>query len=489
MAADDAARGIRLVELKLEGLAALGGSYGVSFRHGTSWRPLSVIAGPSQTGKTAVIDFVRYCLGESAHPQHPEVLSSVRSALLEAVLADLPATIERATAGTASSFASVWPAPLAMLRETGEQRLSTEPTSDPEGLSQFVLAACGLDNIALPEAPKKGESAGQILSIRDLFRIMWLPNDRLDSKNLVFENSNHMVSQKLQQTIDVMFNVHDAAGNDLAVRLRHASDAANEAARAAKALRGIVQDEHPTGPLALQGELERAHRDGERFEAELEHLDREHRASQDGVTLLRRTLERRQDEASAAAVRVRNRESLVERLASLRGQYADDKRKLTFLREAERLFDPLRVTVCPACLSALESSPAIRNGACSLCGQHLPDDRTDLTLGEAAEVTESSGLSRSTVAVIEAELKATSRRLDELNDYWARLDEDLKTLRAAQQDADTAVEQADCARPRRLGACALPRNARCARSSALGSPAERTASGRRAAPLGAGTEG
>ena len=35
-----------------------------------------------------------------------------------------------------------------------------------------------------------------MLSIRDLFRIMWLPNERLDSKNLVFEHSNYMVQRK-----------------------------------------------------------------------------------------------------------------------------------------------------------------------------------------------------------------------------------------------------------------------------------------------------
>ena len=48
-----------------------------------------------------------------------------------------------------------------------------------------------------------------------------------------------------------------------------------------------------------------------------------------------------------AALRVRNRESLMDRLAALRGQYADDKKKLTFLKEAEHLFNPLQVSVCP----------------------------------------------------------------------------------------------------------------------------------------------
>ena len=227
-------RGIRLCKLRLTGATGSGRSYDISFldEDHESWRPLSVIAGPSQTGKTSVIDFVRYCLDDSDHPQHPEVLQYVRAALLEAELAGRITTIERAATGSASKFASVWNSPLDNLGYVTELRLPTEPTSEPGGLSQFVLAACDLDNIALPVAPKQAESEIQVLSIRDLFRIMWLPNERLDSKNLVFE-SNYMVHQKLMQTIDVMFDVYDAAGTDLAARARRASEAAREAARVA----------------------------------------------------------------------------------------------------------------------------------------------------------------------------------------------------------------------------------------------------------------
>ena len=459
MADADIARGVRLVELKLSGLAAANRSYGVGFRDrdGVPWRPLSVIAGPSQTGKTAVVDFVRYCLGDAEHPQHPEVLASVRTALLQTVLAGNPVTIERTATGPASKFASVWEAPLNKLHHTAEQRLPTEPTSDPGGLSQLVLAACGLDNVELPVAPKQAESATQMLSIRDLFRIMWLPNDRLDSKNLLFEHSNFMVRQKFRQTIDVMFDVHDADGNDLAARLKLASDAAREADRTAKALRTVVQEEHPLGPLVLETDRDRARTEAAALSTQLNRLDSDRSSRETGIIDLRQALATAQNAARAAAVRVRNRESLVERLAALRGQYADDKKKLTFLKEAERLFDPLHVTVCPACLSTLDTSPAILNGACSLCGHHLPHDNGALTLGSAADSEESTddresnlgeratAVSSAATAVLEAELRATTRRLDELNDYWSRLDEDLDVLRVAQKAADRAVEDAAAA--------------------------------------------
>ncbi len=447
------ARGIRLSQLRLAGATGSGRSYGISFLDGDreSWRPLSVIAGPSQTGKTSAIDFIRYCLGESGHPQHPEILQYVRAALLETELAGEITTIERDAIGSSSKFASVWSAPLDGLRNARELRLPSEPTSDPEGLSQFVLAACDLDNIALPVSPKQADSEMQVLSIRDLFRVMWLPNERLDSKNLVFEHSNYMVQQKLMQTIDVMFDIYDATGTELAARARRASEAAREAARVASSLRTIVQAEYPAGPLIMETDRGQARRDVQLLREQLARIDRDAISSENTLTGMRRALEDAQNIARAAAVRVRNRESLMDRLAALRGQYADDKKKLTFLKEAERLFNPLQVRVCPACLSSLDSQPAVISGACSLCGHELPFEDGSLSLGMAADGIESErdrihstdeqqNLAQ-TMAVLEAEHRATSRRLDELTDYWNRLDEDLKVLRAVQDGADRTVEE------------------------------------------------
>jgi hypothetical protein len=173
--------GIRINELRLVGSAGSEQAYGASFRktEGGSFRPLSVIAGPASTGKTTIVDFIRYCLGDDGYPQHPEVVAAVRAALLEVELDGNLTTIERAAAGSASKFASVWQKGFADLNYSGEQRIATEPPSDPDGLSQYVLAACDLDGIELPEAPSQEDSRTHLLSIRDMFRVMFVPNERL----------------------------------------------------------------------------------------------------------------------------------------------------------------------------------------------------------------------------------------------------------------------------------------------------------------------
>ncbi|MFE3754375.1 hypothetical protein ACFXO9_08720 [Nocardia tengchongensis] len=292
-----------------------------------------------------------------------------------------------------------------------------------------------------------------MLSIRDLFRIMWLPNERLDNKNLLFEHSNFIVRQKFMQTIDVMFDVHDAEGNNLAARLKTASDAAREADRTAKSLRAIVKGEHPVGPLVLETDHERAKQEAQAISAQIAQLDHDHTVRGAGITELRQALAASQSEARDAAVRVRGRESLMERLSALRGQYADDKKKLTFLKEAELLFDPLQVSVCPACLSTLTASPVVVNEACSLCGHNLPSEDSaqavqQLDRGSPGDTETGNGISRGNsgaTAVLAAELKATTRRLAELNDYWNRLDQDLTALREARDAANRAAEAASAA--------------------------------------------
>jgi hypothetical protein len=432
--------GIRITELRLAGVSGTGKTYSTGFRAkaGGTFRPLSVIAGPSLTGKTSIIDFIKYCLGDDEHPQHAEVLAAVRAALLETELDGDPTVIERAASGDPSKFASIWHGTrLSNINGSAELRVSTEPPSDPDGLSQFVLAACNLDGIELPDSAVNPDTATQLLSIRDVFRVMFVPNDRLDNKNLVFENSHHMVKQKFRQTIDAMFGVHNNEQAVLAGRLRLAREAARAAELSANTLRRIADDEHPRGALVLASDLTEAAALVDRLEAELVILDDERRTTEQASHALRTTLVAAQMAASAARVRTRDRRSLIDRLDALRGQYADDKRKLHFLLDAQRLFDPLQVVTCPACFSDLGEAPSVTDGACSLC--HTPIEGPTEKAAEGEQTAESGATPLDPNTVLAAELRAVSKRLKSLNDYVARLDAHLRVLVDESIEADASA--------------------------------------------------
>lgn len=422
--------GIRINELRLAGSTGADRTYSVSFRTGEGhhFRPLSVIAGPASTGKTTIIDFIKYCLGDDEHPQHPEVIQAVRAALIEAELGGDVTVIERAAGGSASKFASVWHKGFEDLTYAGEQRLSTEPPSDPDGLSQFILSACDLSGVELPEAPTQEESRTSLLSIRDMFRVMFVPNERLDNRNLAFEQSNFMVRQKFLQSIDVMFDVHDNQGTILAQRLAAANQAVRVAQRNADSLRAIAEQDHPRGQLALTEDLQSANQTIAGLRVQIDTLDAEQLSTDIASNALRDALTRSLRRATDARVLLRNRESLLDRLHALRAQYADDKRKLNFLKDAERLFNPLQVVVCPVCLTRLAEEPHVLDGTCSLCDSPFP------AASEAAD--DATGAS---VAVLERELRALTARLDSLNEYVERLEGHTVVLR---DDADQTAREA-----------------------------------------------
>jgi hypothetical protein len=433
--------GLRVRRLRLIGTLGNDRTYDVSFLDDSEqWRPFSIIAGASQTGKSSTIDYLRYCLGDSEYPDFDEMVNNVSAAVLEIELDGAIFTIERPTIGSPSKFASVWAAPIGSLRDAAERRLPIEPPSDPESLSQFLLASFGLSDIKLPVSPSKPESDTHALSIRDVFRVMFFENSRLDNQNLVLENGNPIVAQKFQQTIDLMFGVADDSISQLADRIRAAEGLPNNAEATAKNLHAIVEAEYPDGPAGV----EILHIDAQaRVVAErarVRELDDSELQQQDSARALRASLidaERVLDEWD---IRLKNRVSLVDRLSALALQYSDDKRKLIFLKQAEKLFDPLQVTTCPACLSELVEAPHLEHGNCSLCGHIFEPTEIGGSSGGVESVLKVAGSS----PLIDRELTSTSRRLDQLADYLGRLQAEYRSFELSRERARaTALEASD----------------------------------------------
>ncbi|MFK4484621.1 hypothetical protein [Curtobacterium sp. AB7] len=430
--------GIRVKRLRLAGASATAEPYEVSFQaEGAAggYRPLSIIAGPSLTGKTTIIDFIAYALGGSYLPPHDEVRTNVRAALLEVDLDATSTVIERSAAGAVSPFATIWQATLDTTAAAAERRYPVEPTSAPDGLSQLVLSASGLDGVRLSDSVVKEDTGSAMLSIRDVFHVMIIPNDRLDSKNLVFEHGNFMVGQKYRQTIEVMFGVYDNEEAVLAERQKRVALQRTKEEGRLDALTVTADRDHPDGRAVLQQRVDALSVELADLNVQLRTLDALRRSTESASAEIRLALETAQRTDAAARVRLRDRESLLDRLDALRLQYADDRRKLGFLLDTQVLFDPLRVTVCPACFNTLSEVPTVADGTCSLCHQsvvHTEDEGT----------TEDAG--SDSAPLVRAELRAVNARIVSLTDYMTRLEKDRDLLvrdaaDAARRAAETAA--------------------------------------------------
>ena len=433
-------QGIRVVRLRLRGVDR---DYEVDFRDGEQegWpRSLSVIAGAFSTGKSAILEFIAYCLGGRTHPQHPEILRRVRSASLEVELGGQPHVIERAV-GEASSTAFVRPGRLGEAATAPPERRVIDPPGDPASLSSFLLSYCGLEGVELREAPTQAESGTDPLSIRDLLWLCYMPNERLDDKNLLFE-SNYMKRLKLRQVVDVAFGVHDDKAVELGRRVKEL-EARRGRARMEYDLTKKFLDEQELG-TRLQVELARDGAEAAAAAAEraLAGLDNQIRAASTFAADLRARHRDAARRAQQAAALLRDRETQLRRLIPLRAQYAEDITKLTMLAEARMLFDPLRVKVCPACLTALREAPHISDGHCTLCNSEVPEHPAGRA-GESgfngtAPVIPGSSDGGMTDARfdVSSELRATKDRLAEITKYVEELDAGLGQLRTSCDEAN-----------------------------------------------------
>ncbi|MFF3675859.1 hypothetical protein ACFYYS_18020 [Streptomyces sp. NPDC002120] len=368
--------GIRIRRLRLVGISR---TYNVDFTHDQRVRDLSVVAGAFSSGKTAVLEFIAYGLGAKRHPRHPEVLRKVRSCLLEVELSGEPHVIERPV-GEPSKVAYVRRGRLDQPVLAKPESRPIEPAGAPESLSALLLGHCKLEGVQLREAPSSRESRTDPLSFRDLMALAFLPNERIASMNFLFENE-FMKKHKLKQVVDVVFGVHDDRAVELGQRIKELGARRTQARSELAAARVFVEEQD----VPTVGALVAQQYEGELLELtqQLEALDQAAQAGTAFAGRLRREHQQAAERARHAAGLVRDCETQLARMMPLRAQYADDLVKLNMRAEAQRLFDPLSVTTCPACLHRLPAPPSAENGHCSLCSHELPHEDGHLTLGAA----------------------------------------------------------------------------------------------------------
>jgi hypothetical protein len=418
---------LRLRALRLVGI---GRNYGVDLTSDGDPRALAVIAGEIFTGKTSVLEFIDYCLGSSGHPKHIEIQRRVRAALLEVDIDGEISVIERPTF-TSDQFATVH---RCSLEELGEahmtERRPVETPGNPNSLSAFLLSAIGMEGMQLKEAPTQAQSGLDPLSFRDVMPLCFLTNQRMDNKNLLLE-SQHMRNLKLVQVIEILFGVYDdqlgAMSKQLDVLVQERHDLAAEIAAVETFL---AENDVPEGLEldARAAELKQRLIDAR---TQLDALSSQMQAATTYAADARAEYGKRRQTSGESAARVRDRETLLRRLLPLRGQYAEDERKLVFFEEVDQLFDPLRVRVCPACMQELPKPVEIEaGGTCSLCDQNIPVQQEPVDIASER-------------AAVRARLRAIDRYIEDvekqLSEAQAVYEEATAAETSAQRRLDSQV--------------------------------------------------
>jgi len=299
--------GIRIRRLRLH---AEDRAYDVDFRGpADAPRPLSVIAGAFGTGKTTILEFVDYCLGAS---EHPAIMPRVRAATLEVELSGTPYLVERAV-GEPSAYAYVCPGRLDGAGATAPERRPLRPAGAPNSLSSLLLSHCKLEGVRLRDRLAAGDAVTDPLSFRDLMWLCFLPSERLDDRDLLFE-SVPMKNLKLRQVIDVVFDVHDERAIEVGRRIRTIEAALTASREAYRIARSFVTELAP-GARDELADLERsAKAELTACAMETAALDARARAATDFAEDLRERHRQAAEEARGAAALLRDRETQAERM-------------------------------------------------------------------------------------------------------------------------------------------------------------------------------
>lgn len=421
---------LRIRELRLLGLSR---SYGIDFTRQGKPRSLSVIAGEISTGKTTVLEFIDYCLGSSRHPRHLEIERHVRAALLEVDIDGTVMVIERPTF-TSEQIATVHRCALSELDDahTMERRLLSPP-GDPNSLSSLLLAATGLQGLQLREAPTQLQSATDPLSFRDLMPLCFITNQRLDNKNLLLEGQ-HMRSLKLRQVIEIIFDIYDDQLAVMGDQLERLEQERRDLGAELMALDTFLQENNVPGQLELDARAAKLEIQLVDARTRLDELSNRMRAATTYASEARATYGTLRQASGEAAARVRDRETLLRRLLPLRGQYAEDERKLIFFQEARQLFDPLRVHVCPACMQDLPSPVDVQAGGdCSLCRQHIAAAEEPVDIGAERNAV------KARLQAIERYITDVEFQLGEANAAYNQA-QALETVAQRKLDSDVATD-------------------------------------------------
>ena len=345
-------------------------NYDISFLEDSAPRALSTIAGEISTGKTSVLEFIDYCLGARNHPRHPEIQRKVHGALLELDLSGEIQVIERRVFSN-DQYALVHGCSLDALDRPHARSRRRLEAGDPRSLSALLLAHCELSGISLREAPSQPSSRTDPLSFRDVMGLAFMPNSRLDGKQLLNEGA-HMRELKLRQVIEVVFQIHDDQQAKLGDALEEAK--ANRASLEGeiRSLQDFLLEQEVPERLELDARRRSLIQERAVALTELTQLSQQMRAVTEYAAGLRARFANARRAAAQAASRARDRATLLRRLEPLQGQYNEDESKLIFFAEVHQLFDPLQIGTCPACLQPLPETPEVVDAACGLCGQGLP---------------------------------------------------------------------------------------------------------------------
>lgn len=368
-------------------------------------RGLNLIVGPIFTGKTSLLQFIDYCLGAKAHPKHKEVRNKVVSVLLELEINENIFTIDRLLFSSEKSIIHECSIDALSEKHLLIKVFNTQKKGE-ESISSYLLKKLGLFGIYLKESPSKNSSDIDMMSFRDLMSFSYLPHERLDNKNLLFENEP-LKNLKLKQVFNIIFDVYNNKAAHLSFQIKQLEDELKEKKKKISTLTEFFVSSNIPPKKEMSIRIKNLQDSEIQLKSDLNEITKTLKSGSDTLQELRQELTNIRDEITYLRVKKRDRDTLLKRLLPLRGQYSEEIKKFQFLQESKKILDPLGIVRCPYCLEEIIDSEVINN--CCLCGKELTKEK-NLKFN------------------LDKEIRSTEVKLSELNKYIQELNLEIEQI-------------------------------------------------------------
>lgn len=329
-------------------------AYTYSFRPG-----VNVIVGPVGSGKTSLLELVKYTLGGSATlswaVQNAVTSSSVAlqldaaSIVLNRQIGSQTVDVFREDAGTPAQTLAVAP---------GRRALRT--------VSDYLLDLLGIPALRVPRSRRKPMAAVSRLTFYDIYAYLYLQQAEIDRS--VVSHLDSYREPKRRATFELLYGLSDAALVDLEVQRGELNERIGDEERRADHIRRfLIAAAQPSADI-LRRDRERLSAAQEAAAAQLRGLQEDVRIATPSSSGTRARLALAEESLANAHAQLDKLRADLSRLRAVAAQLELDWQRLQKSGAAAETLSGLDFKVCPRCLQ--EVAPARGDpGACYVCLQ------------------------------------------------------------------------------------------------------------------------
>lgn len=405
-------------------LLAPAGEYPVDFHDG-----VNVIVGPFGTGKTSVLLLLDYACGSMRVPEYPEI-SKCSDVLVELSVDGELITISRSLRDVHAK-ARLYGGSVIDVRESRLDGIEVYPRHTPgqRSISSELLTRLGLGHLQTKVAPSQDASKASTYSIRDLFHLLYVDQDRLAStKNAFFETEPHNAI-KLRAGFEIVTGLYDEAETARAAELASAEAEEKRLEQFLEDATRFLDQMKIMQAEEIDAELRSV---SERLEELTKQLAAAKVSTDEHLGGSRALLDRRNRLATDRATtetQIRELERTLQQLGRLRVQYERERGQLEFLEESRSLVGSLPVFRCPNCMQPIidgeASAPTDETGfvACYVCKHELASRPEEISFAPR--------------------LRALKARIKDLETYVAEVQEEQRTKTAHVRGREREIRDLD----------------------------------------------